>query len=141
MGMSLNVDIGLGIEIPGEDSGLSNEMAERVISFLGEDPRFISEVEEYADEVYTTYDDYEIFDALAKKFPLLSFELGYSQDYVIAEVIFISRLHDSEYYGSASLDPSQLTPTEDEMTQLQEALKIFGLEGEDLKIIAFPSYG
>lgn len=141
MGMSLDVTLGLGVEIPIEEDGLSSDLAEKIVSSIGENPDFISEIEEYDDEVYTTYDTYEIFDALGKKFPLLSFELGYAHDYKTAAAILISRLSDSGYYESASLDPSDLTPTEDEMTQLQEALKIFGLEGEDLKIISFPSYG
>lgn len=140
MGMSLSIELGLGVEIPIEDNGIDPKTAAKVISALEPNPDFITEIEEYDDEVYISYDDYEIFDTLNKKFPLLSFEQSYSSDYSTGAAIFVKRLSSAGYYGSATLNPYLLTPTEDEVTQLQEALKIFDLE-EELKIIALPSYG
>lgn len=138
--MSLNVDLGFGIEIPIDESGLTPELSAQVIKALEPSDSYITEVEEYDGEIYTSYDEYEIFAALNKKFPLLTFEFGYSHDYWTAAAIFVKSSYVDGYYGAATLAIEELTITAEEEIQLREAADIFGLEFDPM-IIAFPSYG
>lgn len=140
MGMSLNVDLGFGIEIPIDETGLSPELSAQVVKALEPSDGFIIDVEEYDGEIYTTYDEYEIFDALNKKFPLLIFKFGSSHEYWTAAAIFVKSSHADGYYGAARLVQTGVWISPEVETQLREAADIFGLEFNPL-ILAFPSYG
>ena len=133
MGRSLTTDVGLGIQIPVDESG-------RVLS-LGEDE--IDYDLEDEDEDFDEQEDlYERFEAIEKEFPLLSAEYGYSEDFVTGAAILIKRLCDTGYYEPATIaySPDKFVLTSDEETQLRAVAERFKVDFE-LKIIAVPSYG
>lgn len=140
MGSSLSIDMGVGLEIPTEDSGLAPEVAAMAVEYLDPNPDFITDREEFDGEVYIEYDEYEIFDALNKKFPLLSFSSGYCYDYTNGAVVLVKRLSKSEYDEAASLPIDDLSLTEDEQSQLSRVAMMLGIEYNPV-MLALPSYG
>lgn len=140
MGSSLSIKIGVGLEIPTEDDGLAPEVAAMAVEYLDPNPDFIIDREEFDGELYIDYDDYEIFYALEKKFPLLSFNIGYCYEYMNGAVVLVKRLSSSGYDVAASLQINDLTLTEDEQSQLSRAAMMLSIEYNP-QMLALPSYG
>lgn len=140
MGSSLSIKMGVGLEIPTEDDGMAPEVAAKAVEYLDPNPHFIIDREEFDGEVYIDYDDYEIFDALGKKFPLLSFSTGYCYDYTNGAVVLVKRLSSSGYDGAAEHPIDNLSLSEDEQSQLSRVAMMLGIEYNPV-MLALPSYG
>lgn len=118
MGMSLSVDMGLGLEIETDsDLGIVNQ---EPFEHLGED-------------------SWEWEDALAKIYPLLRLEQGYSFEFTTGAAMFVKRLYRNGYYGVAALLLEDFTLTQDEENQLRAFAAEFQIPYEP-KIISFPNY-
>lgn len=118
MGMSLSVDMGLGLEIPTDsDMGIENQEA---FAHLGED-------------------SWEWDQALQKTYPLLRLEQGYSFEFTTGAAMFVKRLYRNGYYGVAALVFENFTLTQDEENQLRAFAAEFQIPYEP-KILAFPNY-
>lgn len=116
--MSLDVELGLGLEIPTDtDLGIDNEAFQR----LGEDSW------EWDQEIRKTY-------------PLLTLEQGYSSEFTTGAAIFVKRTQDNGYYANATIELSELELTRDEEAQLRAFAADFNVDYQP-KIIAIPSYG
>lgn len=118
MGMSLEVELGLGLEIPTDsDMGIENQEA---FAHLGED-------------------SYDWESALRKIYPLLQLEQGYSFEFTTGAAMFVKRLNVNGYYEVASLKLEDLALTHDEEAQLRSFAADYAIPYEP-KIIAFPNY-
>lgn len=126
--MSLTLNLGLGVVIPVDDAGV-------ILSLASEEPEEVDWVEDDEEDEGL----YEFFENLDKKYPLLSFEYAYSEDYILGAAVFVKRLTASGYYEPAVLD-SELFATEQEYDQLKAACEELKID-LDVKIIALPSYG
>lgn len=118
MGMSLDVELGLGLEIPTDSDGFVDQ---EPFEHLGED-------------------SWEWEDALRKIYPLLQLGSGYSFEYTTGAAMFVKRTQDNGYYANATIELSELELTHDEEAQLRAFAAEYNIAYEP-KIIAFPSYG
>lgn len=123
MGMSLDVELGFGLQL--------EALNECHFKFPG--------VDEESEE---TFDEYDFCRDFEERHPLLAIELGTSNyDYITGGAIFVKRTRRNGYYESATLTVADLLAlTAEEEEQLIAAAKEFDLPYE-LKVIAFPSYG
>ena len=135
MGRTLSNDVGVGFVLDWSDDGdeLTDQQKEILQSYVDN----YDDEDEYGsiDEAY-----YDMLYGLVKKYPLLTTEMSYFEDYSYGYAVLVKSTVSSSYGSILILDPAKFSISNDEFDELTKMMFDLGIQTNP-KIISMVSFG